>query len=814
MTSNPAAQQQDQWGVLMKWLRFRVWMRRRFWSFSYAHEYTPGALENTIYSPAPCKHQHGLLNVHEIIPTDGDAHETRGVLRFLYDNCVRVADIAMLASVLGTVVCAPLTYIWGGGWVEPEFVPGGRALLACDLLLDVAYALHLLLRLNVSFLHPARRTEIVDRGQIMRRWLGSPLYWAQALSTTAHAWIFLGASPFINNIKCVRVAHFLSFPDSLWQLNDKEWIRATRPCFLLVACSHWVACLVAYLGGYRLLLRDGHDAGGNPWEITLYFEGEPISDELALYTMAFVEALYMLTGALDNPLGDGGPRNQNFGALIIVMIFGPIGCVVVALFISAVVREQTMEYALDMRHEENKAFMQRALRILAIPEPLQWRVLSMHYYQKMGHDHEAFNQLFNKKNLSPPLESALLVYLYRDTVCNSKYFRGKDPNYIIAVIRILDNLVFLPGDYVARRGEVANVMYFVSRGQLSVLVPDVSQKTRLSLSRKVGILRQGDHFGEIALVQQSTRTAWVRADSYVLVAALWRDKMEGLWQYFEAERRELTEMVLQTTQADRRRAAQARWRKAGLELSADPQLRARLLALPGPPAAQGGESGAGVGGAARAGRAGSGAGRAGSGAGGSGGTVAAEPLACSALQERLGELLRRQAALEAAVLQALVEFRSATGAWLARKYAPRKQAPSATQMAGPATATEWAAGSAPEQVPEQGELSCKPRGEVKPLKQKKPRRSRPIAAPALQGPGATLGIAAAPAPVTPEAELVAPMPEGRAMPGGDSSAPSGPDGVPTELGRTGPRLRGDGAQRGPCPPLAGANLGLDQGSDK
>lgn len=266
----------------------------------------------------------------------------------------------------------------------------------------------------------------------------------------------------------------------------------------------------------------------------------------------------MLTGALDNPLGDGSVREKQFGALAIVAVFGPVGCVVVSFFISAIVREQALHYALDIRHEENKAFMTRALQNLDIPPDLQSRVFSLHEFQKLCHDREAFNALFNKNNLSPPLDLALRVYLYHESVLlNSPYLRHKDANYILEIISGLEDKVYLPGDYVTRRGQVGSAMFFVIRGELSVLVPSERRARTRSLekSQVVSKKHRGDYFGEIALIKDCVRTAWVRADTYVLVSSLARAHADAIWRHYPDERRHLAELVVSTAQADRDRAA-------------------------------------------------------------------------------------------------------------------------------------------------------------------------------------------------------------------------------------------------------------------
>lgn len=170
----------------------------------------------------------------------------------------------------------------------------------------------------------------------------------------------------------------------------------------------------------------------------------------------------------------------------------PLGCE--SLYLGS----QDLKNALDRRHNENKAFIQRAVQILGIPKELQRRVFSMHYFQKMSHDIEAFQILFDGKNLSSALSSALKVYLYQESVLNCVYLREKDPNYIVEVVKILEDVVCLPGEYVARRGEIAHQMFFIARGTLSILVPDVNCATDVQKARALpNKLKLSDNFGEV-----------------------------------------------------------------------------------------------------------------------------------------------------------------------------------------------------------------------------------------------------------------------------------------------------------------------------
>jgi len=92
------------------------------------------------------------------------------------------------------------------------------------------------------------------------------------------------------------------------------------------------------------------------------------------------------------------------------------------------------------------------------------------------------------------------------------------------------------------------------RGQLAVLVPNGTGARGLSNAVEVGKKYRGDYFGEIALIKDSVRTAWVRADTFVLTSRLTRDYAESIWKHYPGERKSLAEMVVQTALADRQRA--------------------------------------------------------------------------------------------------------------------------------------------------------------------------------------------------------------------------------------------------------------------
>lgn len=535
--------------------------------------YTVGDLESKIYDNVHHHDEGELLLPLKILSQEVEG-ASPGILTFTDWKAKLAAQACLLVALVSSII-SPVTFMWGGSWADPEWVPGGRGLMIVDLLCDLGYLSYLLLELKMSFLHPSRRVEVTDPSKIRMYRMTNLMYLVKLFSVTSYLWIIsFNASLLLNLSKIVRLYHFVRLPDAMWLVWDNGLIRTMRPVFLLIWLAHWVGCLLAWGGGYREALMNA--GSGASFETNL--NGHVIGGEFSLYTMAFVEALYMLTGALDNPLGDGGYREKNFGSLIMVAIFGPVGCIIVAQIIATVVREQERKHALDIRHEENQAFVKRALENLNVPIELQRRVFSLHYFQKMSHDYEAFDHLFKNHTLSSPLEDAIRVYLYQ-SVLTSGFFSNKEHSYILAVVRVLEDKAFLPGDYVVRVGEVADEMYFISKGEVSVLVSNGKSKEVEDAITLPIRKRKGDHFGEVALIKGSLRTAWVKAETYVVASCLKRSSIEQIWKYFPHERETLQREVMKTVMRDAARVATARRSLIGAVVP-DPAVPTGLGAAP------------------------------------------------------------------------------------------------------------------------------------------------------------------------------------------------------------------------------------------
>jgi glucose-6-phosphate 1-dehydrogenase len=93
----------------------------------------------------------------------------------------------------------------------------------------------------------------------------------------------------------------------------------------------------------------------------------------------------------------------------------------------------------------------------------------------------------------------------RETLQRVPLFRGGDPLFLSQVGIALRPRAASAGEVIVRKGDVGSEMFLICRGEVEVLGDDGEVKA---------VLRDGDCFGEVALVFSELRTATVRAKTF------------------------------------------------------------------------------------------------------------------------------------------------------------------------------------------------------------------------------------------------------------------------------------------------------------
>jgi voltage-gated potassium channel len=167
--------------------------------------------------------------------------------------------------------------------------------------------------------------------------------------------------------------------------------------------------------------------------------------------------------------------------------------------------------------DQLKAFVQYR----EIPPGLQKRIRDYYAYiwkKRLGFDETQF-----LSTLPQGLAGEVSLNLKREILERIPLFKGVENTFIEEVALNLRMDIFTPGELIFKKGQKGQTMYFVIKGNLEVFNED---------GVIINTLSEGDFFGEIALLTDQPRTAWVRALSYCDLYALEKDVFTSLLERY------------------------------------------------------------------------------------------------------------------------------------------------------------------------------------------------------------------------------------------------------------------------------------------
>lgn len=157
---------------------------------------------------------------------------------------------------------------------------------------------------------------------------------------------------------------------------------------------------------------------------------------------------------------------------------------------------------------------------LSVPVNLQKRV---RFWYKFTWDlQKTFNETEIIRVLPLKMRTDLTLCIHSHTLSRVDLFKNINRSILRDLVLKLQPILFLPGDYICRKGDVGHEMYIVNKGTIQVFDPE----TR----RVLVTLGEGSVFGEIAILNlhgQTKRTADVRSCGYSQLFAL---KKQDLWE--------------------------------------------------------------------------------------------------------------------------------------------------------------------------------------------------------------------------------------------------------------------------------------------
>ena len=237
----------------------------------------------------------------------------------------------------------------------------------------------------------------------------------------------------------------------------------------------------------------------------------PSPEETAL--TSYIKAFYWLTSTLTT-IGYGDITPTSNGGRIFTIFVMFLGATSFGIVIASFAR---LMAASDKRTElknDKLRSLAELFKHYEIPKILQNQVVGFchHMYsQKIFADEEAVLQ-----ELPAPLRNELEVFMNIKPISKIAIFRNCSIDCLKYIAQKLTQEFFEPGQKIINHGQVGNEMFLIGHGTVGIHMNE----------KKVAILEHGQCFGEIALIQHTTRTADVVAETYCSVFKLSRESFE------------------------------------------------------------------------------------------------------------------------------------------------------------------------------------------------------------------------------------------------------------------------------------------------
>ncbi|MEK6797258.1 MAG: ion transporter [Spirochaetota bacterium] len=180
------------------------------------------------------------------------------------------------------------------------------------------------------------------------------------------------------------------------------------------------------------------------------------------------------------------------------------------------------------------------MRTKMLPPALQHKVQNYYQYLWVTQKNVATTSVLDE--LPGTLAMEISLHLNRGILEKVALFKNMNEIFVREVTQLLRPLIYLPNDYIIRQGEYGDCMYFLSSGDVEVIVSDI----------KVATLGAGSPFGETALIQGEKRMASIRAMTYCDVYRLSKQDFDVLrekYSEFDEQVKKVVTARLKDTQA-------------------------------------------------------------------------------------------------------------------------------------------------------------------------------------------------------------------------------------------------------------------------
>ncbi|XP_046746693.1 cyclic nucleotide-gated cation channel alpha-3 isoform X1 [Diprion similis] len=387
-----------------------------------------------------------------------------------------------------------------------------------DYLSDLLYLVDIVFHFRTGYLEDGVLQ--TDSTKLRHHYMNSTTFYIDCLCLLPLDFLYLsiGFNSILRSFRLVKIYRFWAFMDRTERhTNYPNLFRSTSLIHYLLVIFHWNGCL------YHLICKN-NGFGSKNWVFG--------DSETADVVKQYLQSYYWCTLALTT-IGDL-PRPRSKGEYLFVIAQLLFGLLLFATVLGHVANIVTSVSAARKEFQAKLDGVKTYMRMRRVPNHLQVKVIKWFDYlwltQKCSDEEKAVSCLPDK------LKAEMAINVHLDTLKRVEIFQNTEAGFLCELVLRLRPVLFSPGDYICRKGEVGKEMYIVNRGRLQVVADN--GKTVLAT------LKAGSYFGEISILNMGTagkecgnrRTASVRSVGYSDLFVLSKKDMWDVLKEYPAAR--------------------------------------------------------------------------------------------------------------------------------------------------------------------------------------------------------------------------------------------------------------------------------------
>ncbi|XP_064375592.1 cyclic nucleotide-gated cation channel beta-1 [Dromaius novaehollandiae] len=397
-------------------------------------------------------------------------------------------------------------------WAFPYQTPGNiHYWLLMDYLCDLIYLLDIVVfQTRLQFV---RGGDIIsDKKAMKENYLKSQRFKMDMVCLLPLDFFYfkVGVNPLLRFPRCLKYMAFFEFNNRLEAILSKAYIyRVIRTTAYLLYSLHVNSCLYYWASAYEGLGSTTwvYDGEGNSyircyyWAVKTLITIGGLPDPKTLFEIVF-QLLNYFTGVFAFSVMIGQMRDV-------------VGAATAGQTYYRSCMDSTIKY----------------MNFYKIPRTVQNRVKT--WYEYTWHSQGMLDELELLVQLPDKMRLDIAIDVNYNIVSKVALFQGCDRQMIFDMLKRLRSVVYLPNDYVCKKGEIGREMYIIQAGQVQVLGGPDGKSVLVTL-------KAGSVFGEISLLAAgggNRRTANVVAHGFANLFILdKKDLNEILVHYPESQK--------------------------------------------------------------------------------------------------------------------------------------------------------------------------------------------------------------------------------------------------------------------------------------